>query len=278
MRNTVQRIGLKPRSGIVLPDHLSLKFHESSGAAVAYTGKRNGTAFSGSVTFNAAPTWGSGGAKAPTTNTTVYGLATQAAHPDLFAVLTPPQNGGLIFLWSYYMTAFTNNSSNASNLLAWGNQFSGGDGYRVGTVQGANHNLSLGFRGASEGSTSQASKADNTLSTQKTVQMYLKTTDGALAAYTAVDGNWSSAATASSTGSFSHGAPANYNAVGLFSSVNTGPAIGTEYMNRGASDDKIISDLLVVVDSDGSLLAEMATIAAEHGRYRRELLRSLDTR
>lgn len=276
MRNQNNKIALKPRSAIILPDHLRIRFHEASGTALPYTGKINGTAFSGSLTFSAAPTWGNGGAKAPTTNTTVHALATQASHGNLFSVLTPPASGGLIFLWSYYMTAFTNNSSIGSNVLTWGNQFSGGDGYRVGTVQGTNHNITLGYRGAGEGSTSQASKSDNTLSTQKTVQMYLKTTDGALAAYTAVDGAWASAGSATSTGSFSHGAPANYTAAAIFTSVNTGPVVGNEYMNRGATDDKIISDLLVIRDTDGSLFAKMATIAAEHAKYRQELLRALE--
>lgn len=276
MRNISNRLSVKPRSAIVIPDHLRIRFHESSGTALPYTGKLNGTNFSGSLTFNAAPTWGNGGAKAPTTNTTVYALATQASHANLFSVLTPPSSGGLIFLWSYYQTAFTNNSGNPSEVLTWGNQFSGGDGYRVGFSQGVNNNISLGYRGAGEGSTSQASKADNTLSTQKTVQMYLKTTDGALAAYTAVDGAWASAASATSTGSFSHGAPANYTAAAIFTSVNTGPVVGNEYMNRGATDDKIISDLLVVRDTDGRLFANMATIAAEHAKYRQELLRALE--
>jgi len=277
MRNARSQFSLKPRSGISLPDHLRVKFHESSGAAVAYTGKLNGTAYSGSVTFNAAPTWGNGGGKAPTTNTTVYGLATKAAHADLYNTLMPPSGGGLIFLFSYYQTAFTNNSGSPSTLLGWGNVFSGGDGYELSFAQGANNNIALYFRGVGAGSQSSAIKADNNLNVWKTVQMYLDCRAGSLAAYTAVDGNWAAAGTGSSTDSFSHGDPANYTAACIFTSVATGPARGTEYMNRGATDDKIISDLLVIRDSGCALLSSMSTIAAEHALYRRELLRSLDT-
>lgn len=276
MLNNKVKASLNPRSGIVLPDHLRIRFHEASGTSLPYTGKLNGTAFSGSLTLGAAPTWGSGGAKPPASNTTCHALATQAAHANLFSVLTPPANGGLIFLWSYYMTAFTNNSGNGSMLFGWGNVYSGGDGYVFGTSQGANHNVLMQIRGVG-GSVKSASKADNNLSVQKTVQQYLKTTDGAIAAYTAIDGNWSAAGSATDTTSFSHGAPANHPAASVFTTVATGPTAGTEYANRGATDDKIFSDLLIVRDSDGSLYDQMAEIAAEHAKYRQEMLFALDT-
>lgn len=275
MRNQSSKIAISPRSAIVLPDHLRVRFHETSGAAVAYTGKLSGTAFSGSLTFNAAPTWGSGGAQAPTTNSTVHAIATQAAHPELYATLTPPSAGGLIFLWSYYMTAYTNNSSSGSILLGWGRMGSGGDGYQIGTAQGANHNVITQFRGVSSGTTSSASKADNTLSAQKTVQAYIKGVSGSLAAYTAIDGNWSAAASATAAESFGTG---GLTAVSFFSNVGTSSAVGTEYLNRGATDDKRVSDLLVIRDTDGSLFSQMAVIAEEHAKNRMELLRSLDTR
>ena len=278
MRNQSPRISLSPRSGVVLPDHVRIRFHQESGAALPYTGKLSGTPFSGSLTFNVAPTWGNGGAQAPTTNSTVYALATKASHANLFSVLTPPTDGGLIFLWSYYMTAFTNNAGAAANVLAWGNTFAGGDGYKIGFSQGVNNNAYLQWRGIGAGSVTQASKLANNLSVENTVQQYLKTTDGALAGYTAVNGNWSSSAAATDSNSFSHGDPANYVAAAVFTSVNAGPVAGSEYLNRGSTDDKIISDLLVVRDTDGSLFANMATIAAEHAKYRQELLFALDQR
>lgn len=274
MLNNKVRTAVKPRSGIILPNHLRVRFHESSGAAVAYTGKLNGVDFSGSLTFNAAPTWGEGAALAPTSNTTVRAIATQSAHPELFAVLTPPQGGGLIFLWSYYMTAYTNNGGNPSILLGWGRVSSGGDGYSIGTSQGANHNVLVYFRGIGEGAFTQASKADNTLSVQKTVQQYLKCTPGALAAYTAIDGNWSSASSATSIGTLGTG---GFTAASFFSNVASNTAAGTEYWNLGATDNKRVSDLLVIRDEDGSLFSQMATIAAEHAANRRELLWALDT-
>ena len=279
MRNAIKQApALKPRSGIILPDHVSIKLHEQSGSTVAYTGKLNGTGFSGSFSISAAPTWVDGGAKPPSSNTTVKGVAAASSHPELLSVLTPPANGGLIFLWSYYMTAYTNNAGSPSILLQFGNMVSGGDGYRVGVSQGSNHNVIAQFRGVGEGAASQATALNNTLSSRQTVQQYIKTTDGALAAYSAVNGNWSSAGAATTTGSFSHTAPAGFDGVSLFTNQTSGPTSGVENMNRGATDDKILSDLLIVVDGTGALLAEMPEIASEHAQYFREKLWALDNK
>ena len=274
MRNNIQRGAIRLRDSIELRDHLRIRFHEASGTAVAYTGRRNGTDFSGSITLAAAPTWGSGGAKCPSSNATVYGIATQDSHPDLVALLTPNSGGGLAFLWSFFQTAYTNNSANNSDLLSFGNMNAGGDGYRIGFSQGANNNVTSGIR-AIGGVNNANAKVANTLNTWQTVQQYIKTVDGALAAYSAVNGNWSSAAVVTDTGSFSHTAPANYNAVSIFNAMGSGPVVGSTFMNRGATDDKIISDLWVIPDADGSLLDSMATLALEHANFPRESLLSL---
>lgn len=274
MRNITNKVAMKLRDSIVLRDHARIRFHETSGASASYSGVRNGTEFSGSITLAAAPTWTDGGAKCPSTNATVYGIATDASHADLVATCTPPVTGGIAFLWAFKQTAYSNNSSTNSDLLVFGNITSGGDGYRIGFVQGANNNVTMGMRGAG-GSLVSNTKSANTLNAWVTVQQYLRSDNGNIAAYTAVNGAWSSAATVTDTGAFSHSPPDNYAAVCLFDSMASGPVAGSSFMNKGATDDKIIADLWIVPDTDGSLFGAMGSLATEHQAMFREKLRGL---
>ena len=162
-----------------------------------------------------------------------------------------------------------------SDVLQWGNKFTTGYGYSLSFSLGANANIGVVFRETGASGDTTAYKANNTANSWQTVQQYLQCVPGDLAAYTAVNGNWASAATGTNAGTMPATLQSGYG-VSLFAGHSSGPTVSAAKINRSASEDIQIADIWAIRDDDGSLYGEMSAIAAEHAIYWREFLRALD--
>lgn len=260
--------GIKPFTGLVLTDYLRIRLHESSGQNIAWEGKLDGSAVSGSIDVLAAPTWTADHyVKAPASNTTVGTVFNDATVEALTAI---PDTGGLAVFWVHKYSA-KNGGSKTSQLFQWGARGVGIGGYAFGYFDGVNLNIQASLM-PKDGAAEVTANVNVTASTGVAVPVAMYFKSGYIAV--AVNGNWSSAQTATTSGAArtkSDGLPTNQKMSLLSGHTSFSPATLNNRMNQEISDDFSQAEIMFVPDPDGTIETSMTILARQHALYWRFL-------
>lgn len=261
MRHGLTRAIRPASSREITRDHLRIKFHESTGANVAFTGRINGSAFSGTLELAGTPTnlWNTRGQIQPAGDNGIL-----VSDANFIAATRVPAGGGMMILGT---TGYADANGVSARWLQRGLMNNTG-GWSITQTTAALQVQAYAIGGAAIKTAGKniASRAGERIP----FLGYLNFSTGNI--YNSIDGNWA----ANSSGTLDGAAPHDLSAltgVSLLANHGSGPALAA--MINSSSGTMRLGDLILIHDPDLSLFADIGTIATQHAYAPLEIPRGI---